>query len=132
MTAGKATHPGVLVLVYVAAVLEVPVSVVDVVDMVFVEHLLAVVIHGMRALMLGVDLGFAVVFAVVDVVDVISVYDRLVAVSGKVLVMVGFAVLAGCHLVLTSGGVKFNLTIMKTVVNKLVIFALVALAGFLC
>lgn len=87
-------------LVYVAAVLEVPVSVVDVVDMVFVEHLLAVVIHGMRALMLGVDLGFAVVFAVVDVVDVISVYDRLVAVSGKVLVMVGFAVLAGCHLVL--------------------------------
>lgn len=91
-------------LVYVAAVLEVTVSVVDVVDMVFVGHLLAVVVLGVLALMSGVDLGFPVAFAVVEVVDMISVCDRLVAVSGKVLVIVGFAVLTGCHWVLSLGG----------------------------
>lgn len=106
MAAGKGSHPAVSVLVYVAAVLDVAVSVVDVVDMVFVGNLLAVVVLGVLALVIGVDRGFAVVFAIVDVVDMIFVRDRFVSVSGKVLVIAGFAVLTGCHWVFPSDEVE--------------------------
>lgn len=80
-------------LVDVIPVLEVPVAVVDVVDMVAVLDRLAPVVVGVGRTVIGVDLGLRMTFAVVDVVDVVAVYDRLVAVSREVLVIAGFVVL---------------------------------------
>jgi len=85
------------VLVDVVAMLEVPVPVVDMVDVVTVLNGLAPVILGVRGTVLGMDLGFGVPFAVVDMVHVVAVHDRLMTVAGKVLVVARFDVFGGCH-----------------------------------
>lgn len=77
--------------------LEVPVPVVDVVDVVTVLNGLAPVILGVRGAVAGMDRGFGVPFTVVDMVDVVAVHDRLMTVAGKVLVVARFDVFGGCH-----------------------------------
>jgi hypothetical protein len=77
--------------------LEVPVPIVDVVDVVTVLNGLAPVVHGVCGAVAGMDLGFGVPFAVVDVVDVVAVHDRLMTVAGQVLVVARFDVFGGCH-----------------------------------
>ncbi len=84
-------------LVDVVAMLEVPVPVVDMVDVVSVRNFLARVILGVRGTVLGMDLGFGVPFTVVDMVDMVAVHDRLMAIAGKVLVVARFDVFGGCH-----------------------------------
>jgi hypothetical protein len=78
-------------------VLEMPVTTVEVVDVVVVGNLLAVVILGVRHRVIRVDLGLRMTFPVVDVVDVITMHDGLVPVSREVFVVAGFGVLTGCH-----------------------------------
>lgn len=79
-------------LVDVVSVLKVPVSVMDVVDVVAVRDLLAVVVIGVWRPMIGVNFRLRVALSVVDVVDVVAVDDRLVPVTWKVLVVAGFGV----------------------------------------
>jgi len=91
------------VLVYVVVVLEVPVTVVDMVDVVTVLNGLAAVVLGVSGTVIGMDLGFRVPFAVVNMVDVIAVRDGLVAVARQMLVVAGLSVrgvrsvFGGCH-----------------------------------
>jgi hypothetical protein len=85
------------VLVYVVAVLKMPVTVVDMVDVVAVLHGLAPVVLGMRRAVIGVDLCLRVSLAVVNVVDVVAMRDGLVAVTRQVLVVAWFDVIRRCH-----------------------------------
>jgi hypothetical protein len=85
------------VLVHVVAVLEVPVTVVDMVDVVAVLHGLAPVVLGVRQAVIGVDLRLGVPLAVVDMVDVVAVRDGLVAVTRQVLMVARFDVFRRCH-----------------------------------
>lgn len=84
-------------LVYVVAVLEVPVAVVDMVDVVTVLNGLAPVVVGVRRAVIGVDLRLRVPLAVVDMVDVVAMRDGLVAVTRQVLVVARFDVFRRCH-----------------------------------
>jgi hypothetical protein len=85
------------VLVYVVAVLEVPVAIVDVVDVVAVLNRLTPVVLGVRRAVIGVDLRLSVPLAVVDMVDVVAMRDGLVAVTRQVLVVARFDVFRWCH-----------------------------------
>ncbi len=85
------------VLVYVVAVLEVPVPVVDMVDVVTVLNGLTPVVVGVRRAVIGVDLRLSVPLAVVDMVDVVAMRDGLVAVTRQVLVVARFDVFRRCH-----------------------------------
>ncbi len=82
---------------HVVAVLEVPVTVVDMVDVVAVRNGLAAVVLGVGGSVIGMDPGLGVVFAVVNMVDVVAVHDGLMAVARQVLVVARFGVLGGCH-----------------------------------
>lgn len=82
---------------YVIAVLEVKVAVVDVIDMVFVRNLFAVIVFGVLDVVPGVNPRLRVPLAIVDVIDVIAVRDRLVSVPRQVFVIVGFGVLLRFH-----------------------------------
>lgn len=84
-------------LVYVVAVLEVSVAVVDMVDVVAVLNRLTPVVLGVRGAVIGVDLHLRVPLAVVDMVDMVSMLDGLVAVARKVLVVDRFDVVRWCH-----------------------------------
>lgn len=84
-------------LVDVVAVLEVPVTVMDVVDVVSVLNGLTAVILGVCRTVAGVDLRLRVPLAVVDVVDVVTVRDGLVSVTRQVLVVTRFDVFGRCH-----------------------------------
>lgn len=96
-TTSKVSRPESSVLVYVIAMLEVPVTVMEVIDMVVMRDLLAVVVVGVRCLVAAVDLGLRVTLAVVDVIDVIAVYDGFMAVIREVFVIAGFGVLLRFH-----------------------------------
>lgn len=84
-------------LVDVVVVLEVPVTVVQVIDMVVMRHLLAVVVLGMRRAVVLMEFCLWVPLAAVDVIDVIAMCDSLVTVTGQMFVIAGFCVLLGCH-----------------------------------
>lgn len=84
-------------LVHVVAVLEVPVTVVDMVDVVAVLHGLAPVVLGVRRAVIGVDLRLRVPLAVMNMVDVVTMGDGLVAVTRQVLVVARFEVFRRCH-----------------------------------
>ena len=84
-------------LVNVVAMLEVPVAVVDMVDVVPVLDGLAPVVLGVRGTVAMMDLGFRVPFAVVDMVDVVAVHDGLMTIAGQVLVVARFDVFGGSH-----------------------------------
>lgn len=83
--------------VYVVVVLEVPVAIVDVVDVVVVRHFLAIIVLGVRRPVIRVDPGLRMTLPAVDVVDVIAVHHRLVSVTREMFVVGGFGVLVGCH-----------------------------------
>jgi hypothetical protein len=83
--------------VYVVAVLEMPVTIVDMVDVVAVLNGLTPVVLGMRRAVIGVDLRLGVPLAVVDMVDVVAMRDGLVAVARQVLVVARFDVFRRCH-----------------------------------
>jgi hypothetical protein len=85
------------VLVYVVAVLEVPVSVVDMVDMVAVLNGLASVVLGVRRTVIGVNLRLGVPLAVMDMVDMVAMHDGLVAVTWQMLMVARLDVFRGCH-----------------------------------
>lgn len=85
------------VFVHVIVVLEVPVAVVQVIDVVIVRNLLAVVVLGVRGTVIRVDLRLRMALPVVDVIDVISVHDGLMPVTRQVLVIAGFGVRSRCH-----------------------------------
>lgn len=84
-------------LVYVVAVLEVSVAVVDMVDVVAVLNRLTPVVLGVRRAVIGVDLRLGVPLAVVDMVEVVAVLDGLVAVAREVLVVDRFHMVCRCH-----------------------------------
>ena len=113
----------------VVAMLEVPVAVVDMVDVVPVLDGLAPVVLGVRGTVVWMDLGLGVPFAVVQMVDVVAVHDGLVTVAGQVLVVARFHVFGGCHPSSPSSGppprqrsvvsvVEPTVTTMEIVVNK--------------
>ncbi|MCB0924315.1 MAG: hypothetical protein KDB50_07200 [Mycobacterium sp.] len=81
----------------VVVVLEVPVTVVQVIDMVVMRDLLAVVVLGMRRAVVLMEFCLRVPLAAVDVIDVIAMCDSLVTVTGQMFVIAGFCVLLGCH-----------------------------------
>lgn len=85
------------VFVYVVVVLEVPVAIVDMVDVVVVRKCLATIVLGVRRPVIRVDPGFRMTLPIVDVVDVVAMHHRLVSVTGEVFVIGGFGVLVGCH-----------------------------------
>jgi hypothetical protein len=85
------------VFVYVVVVLEVPVAIVDVVDVIVVHNFLAIIVLGVRRPVIRVDPGLRMTIPAVDVVDVIAVHHRLVSVTREVFVVGGFGVLVGCH-----------------------------------
>jgi hypothetical protein len=85
------------VLVYVVAVLEVSVAVVDMVDVVAVLNRLTPVVLGVRRAVIGMDLRFRVPLAVVDMVDMVAMLDGLVAVARQVLVIDRFDMFRWCH-----------------------------------
>ena len=82
---------------YVVAVLEVPVAIVDVVDVVVVRNCLATIVLGVWRPVIRVDPGFRMTLPIVDVVDVVAMHHRLVSVTWEVFVVGGFGVLVGCH-----------------------------------
>ena len=84
-------------LVHVITMLKVPVTVMDVVDVIVVRDLLAVVVLGVHGRVPDVNLLLGMAFAVVKMVDVIAVNHRLVAVSRKVLVVARFGVAVSGH-----------------------------------
>lgn len=84
-------------LVYVVAVLEVSVAVVDMVDVVAVLNRLTPVVLGVRRAVIGVDLCLWVSLAVMDVVDMVAVNDGLVTVTRQVLMVAWLDVLRRCH-----------------------------------
>jgi hypothetical protein len=105
------------VLVDVVAVLEVAVTVVEMIDVVVVDDSPAIVIVGVRGLVAAVDLRLRMTFAVVNVIDVIAVHDGFVAVSRQVFVIAGFGVLFRCHGFLRCR-VRLKLSIIEIIVNK--------------
>jgi len=86
------------VFVYVVAVLEVSVPIVEMIDVVTVLNRLTTVVLGVRRAVVRVDLRLRVPLAVVDVVDMVAVNDGLVAVAGQVLVVARLDVLYRCHI----------------------------------
>ena len=84
-------------LVNVVAMLEVPVAIVDMVDVIAVLDGLAPVVLGVCGTVVRMDLGFGVPFAVVDMVDVVAVHDGLMTVAGQVLMVAWFDVFGRCH-----------------------------------
>lgn len=84
--------------VYVVAVLEVSVPIVEMIDVVTVLNRLTTVVLGVRRAVVRVDLRLRVPLAVVDVVDMVAVNDGLVAVAGQVLVVARLDVLYRCHI----------------------------------
>jgi hypothetical protein len=85
------------VFVYVVAVLEVPVAIVDMVDVVVVRNCLATIVLGVRHPVIRVDPGLRMTLPIVDVIDVVAMHHRLVSVTREVFVVGGFGVLVGCH-----------------------------------
>ena len=83
--------------VYVVVVLEVPVAIVDMVDVVVVRNCLATIVLGVRRPVIRMDPGLRMTLPAVDVVDVVAMHHRLVSVTGEVFVVGGFGVLVGCH-----------------------------------
>lgn len=77
-------------LVHVAIVLEVPVTVVHMIDVTIVLDLLAVVRVRVRSSVVRMQLCLAMTLTLMDVIDVVTVLDRVAAVLGKVLVVGGF------------------------------------------
>lgn len=77
--------------------LKMPMSIMDMVNVVAVRDLLAVVVISVRRAVIGVNFRLRVAFSVVDVVDVVAVDDRLVPVTRKVLVVAGFSVVRRRH-----------------------------------
>jgi hypothetical protein len=69
------------VFVYVVAVLEVPVAIVDVVDVIVVRNFLATIVLAVRRPVIRVDPGLRMTLPAVDVVDVVAVHHRLVSVT---------------------------------------------------
>lgn len=68
-------------LVYVVAVLEVSVAVVQMVDVVAVLNRLTSVALGVRRAVIGVDLRLRMPLAVVDMVDMVAMLDGLMTVA---------------------------------------------------
>lgn len=68
-------------LVDVVAVLEVPVPVVDVVDVIVMLHRFASVAHGVRRSVIGVHLRLGVALAIMDMVYVVAMLNGFVAVT---------------------------------------------------
>lgn len=83
--------------VHVVAVLEVTVAIVNVIDMVTVFNGLAAVAFGVGRTVIGVNRRLGVSFPLMDVIDVVTVGDHLMAISRQMLVIVGFGVTFTCH-----------------------------------
>ena len=79
-------------LVDVVAVLEVAVTVVDVVHVIVMLHDLAPIAVGVGALVVGMNIALSVVFTVVDMIDVIIVLYGLATVLRQMFVVCGFNV----------------------------------------